>query len=189
MARLAADLVRDGDSLIINSGSTNYYFVQELKQKKKNLKVITNSLQIAEDLSGVAGFKTVLLGGMISYQYLFTYGDDAIQQLNRYQVDKTVLSLDGVHLENGLTTYHHEVAELCRLMLQKASTRIALADHTKIGHTAFARIAKPSEIDILVSDRKANTKFLKGLQKQEVHVIAPGIDLIEQPADGKVGSA
>ncbi|NLN52231.1 MAG: DeoR/GlpR transcriptional regulator [Clostridiaceae bacterium] len=172
IASTVSKLVKDGDNIIINSGSTCYYIALELREKK-NLKIITHSIQISEIFAENSDIEVILLGGLINYQYMFTHGDDAAHQLNKYQVDKTILSVDGIDLASGITTYHHEVADLCNQMLQKAAMRIVVADHTKIGHTAFSQVAQLDVIDYLITDNQSKEKNLAQYEKT-------GIDIITQ---------
>ena len=79
IARTAAAMVKDNDTLIINSGTTTYFIAQELK-KRKALTVVTNSVMIAQELAHLQNFTVILLGGNYNYQYQFTYGDDTIRQ-------------------------------------------------------------------------------------------------------------
>ena len=72
IAAAAAALVRDGDTLFINSGTTTYFTAIELKQRK-NLNVVTNSISVALELGGLPTFRIILLGGDINAQYTFTY--------------------------------------------------------------------------------------------------------------------
>ena len=172
MAALVAKLVRDGDNIIMKSGSTCYYIALELRQKK-NLRVITNSIQVSEIFAEDRDIEVILLGGLLNYQYMFTYGDDTANQLNKYQVDKTILSADGIDIKNGITTYHHEVADLCNQMLTRASLAIVAADHSKIGHTAFSQVSDLQAIDYLVTDEKSKRKNLRQFEKWGIDVLTP----------------
>lgn len=170
IASIVSKLINDGDNIIMNSGSTNYYVALDLCQKK-NLRVITNSIQISEVFVAHKNIEVILLGGIINYQYMFTYGDDTASQLHRYQVDKTILSADGVDFSSGITTYHYEVAELCSRMMQKASTNIIAADHTKIGHTAFSHIADLAKVNYLATDEKSKNLDLQKLKELDIKVV------------------
>lgn len=164
------DLINDGDSIIMNSGSTNFYIASELANKK-NLRVITNSIQIAETFSARSGIEVILLGGNLNFRYMFTHGDDAYHQLQKYKVDKTILSADGVSLESGVTTYHNEVARLLNLMILRSGVNIIAADHTKLGHTAFSKVADINKVDYLITDRKSEATKIAGFAKLGIDVL------------------
>ncbi len=180
IAANVASLVNDGDNIIMNSGSTNYFIAQELIQKK-NLRIITNSIQISEIFSANKDIEVILLGGNLNFQYLFTYGEDTSRQLEKYKVHKTILSVDGIDFDDGISTYHNEVSGLCRQMMQKASINIVAADHTKLGHTALAQIAELKMIDYLVTDTIPNSADLHKLNKLGMEVLTSKNKVLELP--------
>lgn len=169
IARAAADMVQDNDTLIINSGTTTYFIAQELK-KRKALTVVTNSIMIAQELAHIQNFNVILLGGNYNYQYQFTYGDDAVNQLQRYKTDKLILSVDGISSMAGLTTHHHQEAEVNRLMLQRVNQVIVVADYSKIGRENFAFIAPLNSADILITNRTADQEELAALADHSIEI-------------------
>ncbi|MFC5405400.1 DeoR/GlpR family DNA-binding transcription regulator [Cohnella soli] len=166
----AAAMISDGDTVIIGSGTTPLYVMQELKNHK-NLIIITNSLPVVHE----AGFHrnlnvVVILGGNINLGYQFTTGDDAIAQLNRYKADKLILSSDGVSSEFGVTTYHHLEAELYRRMIALVDKTILVADYSKIGRANFARIETVDKMDCLISNHNANKDEIEAIKEKGLEV-------------------
>lgn len=86
IASAAAELIHDGDTILINSGTTVYFTAVELKQRK-NLRIVTNSLTAAIELGSVPSFHVILLGGEINSRDSFTYGNDVLEQLKRYRAN------------------------------------------------------------------------------------------------------
>ena len=170
IAAMAATLVNDGDTLMINAGTTTYFTALELR-RFKNLKIVTNSISVAVELASVPSFHVQLLGGLVNPQYSFTYGDGALMHLRRYKADKVILSMDGVNPEAGLTTYHSEEAEVIRVMLERARTAIVVADHTKLGHESFSHIAELSAAAYLVTNRGGDADLLREIEEHNVTVI------------------
>ena len=152
LARLAAKLVKNGETLLIGSGTTTYYFALELKQHQ-NLNIVTNSIPIAVAFHAVPGFRTILLGGNVTTQHLdayaFTYGDESYEQMRKYRADKTFLSWDGISVNSGFTTYNVEEANLNKLMMRHADQTIVIADSTKFGRETFSRVARLKALIIL----------------------------------------
>lgn len=140
---------------------------------KKNLRIITHSIQISEIFAEDHDIEVILLGGLLNYQYMFTHGDDTTHQLNKYQVDRAIISADGIDFNNGITTYHHEVADLCNQMLGRASLAIVAADNSKIGHTAFSQVSGLDAIDYLVTDKQLKPKNLRQFEKLGIEVLTP----------------
>lgn len=151
IAQAAAGLVRDGDTLFINSGTTTA-FVAEALSVRKNLNVVTNSLSVARRLGAVPSVRVVLIGGEINAQYGFTHGGDAQEQLQRYQADWAILSVDGISAHSGITTYHAQEAVIDRMMLQGAKQAMVVAHHSKIGKAGFSRVCDCAPSTVLVTD-------------------------------------
>lgn len=151
IAQAAAGLVRDGDTLFINSGTTTA-FVAEALSVRKNLNVVTNCLSVARRLGAVPSIRVLLIGGEINAQYGFTHGGDAQEQLQRYQADWAILSVDGISAHSGITTYHAQEAVIDRMMLRGAKQAMIVAHHSKIGKTGFTRVCDCAPDTVLVTD-------------------------------------
>ena len=162
-----ATLISDGDTLMVNSGTTTLFAVQELKNIK-DLTIVTNSISIAQEIGHYKNLHIILLGGNYNPQYQFSYGDDTINQLKRYKADKLILSADGVSLDGGISTYHHFEAEVNKQMISRVNKTIIVADYTKIGRTSFAYIDSLESLDFLVTNKKANPDEIRGIIKRGI---------------------
>lgn len=169
IAATAAALVRDGDTLFINSGTTTYFTAVELKQRK-NLNIVTNSISVAVELGGLPSFRVILLGGDINAQYSFTYGEDVKEQISRYRANWAILSVDGVNPGTGITTYHAEESVIDRIMMERAQTTAIVADSSKLGRESFSLISALSRGTVLITDREADTGMAKKIQDEGVDV-------------------
>lgn len=170
--RIAASVaaqVADGDTLLMSSGTTTLYLARELKNAR-NVTVVTNSLAIAQEVGLFRDILVIMLGGNLNAQYLFTYGDDTLNQLRQYKADRLFLSVDGVSPEDGITTYHHLEAEVNRQMIARAKRTIIVADHTKIGRTGFAHIDSLDNIDCLVTSSLADSEALQAIRERGIEV-------------------
>ncbi|MCE5188066.1 MAG: DeoR/GlpR family DNA-binding transcription regulator [Eubacteriales bacterium] len=169
IAAACAAMVRDGDTLFINSGTTTYFTAVELKQRK-NLNVVTNSISVAVELGGLPTFRVILLGGDISAQYSFTYGEDVKEQIARYRANWAILSVDGVNPGTGVTTYHAEESVIDRVMMERAEKAIIVADSTKLGRESFSRISALSSGTVLITDRDADPTLAERIAREGVEV-------------------
>lgn len=165
---LAADLINDGDSLFINGGSTTYYTALELKKKQK-LSVVTNALNVAIELAMCPSFSVILVGGTLNPYYSFMFGSDALNQLRRYRVSKTILSIDGISAQ-GITTIHPEEAAIVAAMIERADHRMIVADGSKIGNEGFVNICGLDKIDELLTDETADRDILDEIRAQNVNI-------------------
>jgi len=151
IAKAAAELVNDGESLIINVGSTCAYICEELK-KKNNLIVITNALHILNELAPCSQITTFFLGGRFDTGMQITVGDDVSDQLSKYKADKLIMGMDGIDVEAGLTSYNHVEDAIMRQMIAQAKEKILVVDDSKIGKVTFAHIADLNDFDTLVTN-------------------------------------
>lgn len=169
IAAAAAERIRDGDTLFLNAGTTTRETALALKARR-NLRIVTNSVAVASELSGVPTFRVILLGGELNVQYLFTCGGDAQEQLQKYQADHAILSVDGVSAENGVTTYHADEAIIDRIMVERAQRTLIVADHTKMGHAGFSLICPARRVDALITDRGCDPDQVRALEAAAVRV-------------------
>lgn len=139
IAEAISNMIQDGDTLFINSGTTTACVANALK-KKQHIKIVTNSLAVATALGDISNLRVTLLGGDINARYGFTYGSVAQEQLSQYQANWAILSVDGISPTGGITTYHAEEAILDRLMIEGSSQTLIVADSSKLGRIGFSRV-------------------------------------------------
>jgi DeoR family transcriptional regulator, fructose operon transcriptional repressor len=170
IARMAAAYVKEGDTILIDSGTTTYHLVEELKRFSK-LTVVTNSLLFAQELQSSPGIDVVVIGGTLRKETLALVGPLAEQALDRMRVDTAFVAANGVDLYHGLTTPNLVEAQTKWKMIQIAKQSILLTDHSKFGQVAFAKIARLEEIDKVITDSALDESVI-GTWKQH------GVDLI-----------
>lgn len=168
IADAVAEMISDGDTLFINCGTTTLCVAQALKQRR-NLNVVTNSIDVATALADVPTIRVLLLGGEVNAQYGFTYGANAQEQLAQYQAGWAILSVDGVSEGCGVTTYHAEEAILDRMMIDGAAHALIVADSSKIGHAGFSRICECNDRLTLVTDHM-ETETKKSLEQSGMQI-------------------
>jgi len=166
----AAALIRDGDTLFMNSGTTTTEVAYAIRRHRK-LNIVTNSVAIASELSEMPTFCVILLGGSLSTQYGFTYGGDAQEQLLKYQADHAIVSIDGVSREEGISTSHADEAILVRLMTERAKSTVVVADHTKIGRAGFTRICPLENVDVLITDSACPQEATTPLEREGLTIL------------------
>jgi DeoR family fructose operon transcriptional repressor len=153
------------------SGTTTHYVAKELMELS-NITVITNSLAIAQELSFCKNINVIVLGGNLDAQYQFAYGNDAVNQLEKYRADVMIAAVDGVSCEKGITTYHHLESEVAKKMMQRSNKVIVAADYTKIGREGFTYIDSIENIDVLITDSEADEKELEKLASSMQVILA-----------------
>lgn len=153
-----AAMIRNGDTLFINSGATTEYVATAL-EIRANFNIVTNSLADATILGEIPSFRVILVGGEINAQYGFTYGGDALSQLEKYKANWAILSIDGISTSCGITTRHAEEAMVDRTMMTNASSTLIVADHTKIERAGFARVCDDLAGITVVTDSSNTDDF------------------------------
>ena len=170
IAKAAASLIHDGDTVLINSGTTTYFTAVELKNKR-NLRIVTNSLTVALELGSMPTFNVILLGGEINSHDSFTYGNDVVEQLKRYRANYAILSIDGVCDSGRVTTLHAEEALVDRTMIERANETIIVADGEKLGREGFTHVCDLSEGNRLVTEKGMNPQFIKKMREKNIRVV------------------
>ena len=107
----------------------------------------------------------ILLGGDLDAKYQFTYGIDTITQLEQYHANKCIISVDGIHKDDGMTLYYANESAIVRKMLAFSDRVIVVADSTKLGKSTFSRVGDLSEIDILVTNKKDDSQEIDVLRE------------------------
>ncbi|MBR7116083.1 MAG: DeoR/GlpR transcriptional regulator [Clostridia bacterium] len=170
LATVAAELIENNDTIMMNAGTTLAYVLHCI-QGKKNVSIVTNSVQNALEISSYPGVNVILLGGEIDTKYQFTYGNDATSQLERYHANKCILSVDGIDKRDGLTLYYANESGIVRGMIESSDKVIVVADSSKLGRSAFSRVADLDDVDILVTGKKAGSEEIEALLEMGKEVV------------------
>lgn len=170
---LAASLVQDGESILLDAGTTTQQVARALAGRR-NLTAITNALPVAEDLARGLKESTILLpGGELRPAELCLVGPAAIQTINQYLPDKLFLSCSGFALEAGITDPDVIEVQVKQAMVQGARQVILVADSRKWNKVTFGRIAPITAIHILISDDGLPAEAVSMLEGAGVRVLTP----------------
>lgn len=151
IAREAASMIAENDSVIIASGTTVQAMAKEI-QPIGNLTVVTSALNVAVQLIKHPNVEILQLGGILRKSSTSVAGPYAERILNDFFCSKLFLGVDGIDLEFGLTTTNAQEAHLNRKMMEVSQKVIVLADSTKFGKRGFGRICGIDEVDCIVTD-------------------------------------
>lgn len=151
IARKCAQLINTGDSIFLDASTTDWFIAQELLEK--HITVITNSLKVADILSASASIKLILAGGNYAPHTMSFSGEQTIEDLSRYYVDKTFLSCRTVHMEFGATDSNEGEALVRRTMLRRSHSTYLAVDHSKLDGVSFLSICPLEDLAGLICDR------------------------------------
>ena len=149
IAARAAEVISDGETVLLDGGTTTYEVARLLVGR--SLQVVTNSLPVANLFASESRSDLVLLGGYVSPRTGVCLGPYANELLGRLHVTTTVLSAAGI-ADEGLFNAHLLLAETEQAMLRAAGRVIVVADSSKFGRKSLTLVAPLAEIDAFVSD-------------------------------------
>jgi DeoR family transcriptional regulator of aga operon len=168
----AASLVKDGDIIIIDSGTTTAEMAKNLGHFH-NLTVITNAINIAIIVSKFPHINLIMLGGMMRKNSQSLVGPIAEKSLSKFHVDKLFLGVDGVNSKEGIFTANMEEAHLNEQMITISNEVIILTDSTKFNRKAFAHICDIQKIQKIVTDKDLGNDDKNTLTESgiEIHLV------------------
>jgi len=170
IARKAVEFIHDGDTIILDSGSTTSE-IAKLITGYNNLTIITNALNIALILGAQAGITVIVTGGEFKAPTLSLTGQKAADFFQNLHVDKLFLATAGIALKSGLT--YPGISDICvkRAMIESANEIYLVADSSKIGKNAFASLGALSLIDYLITDAKIKPEDIAWLKTYDVQFL------------------
>ncbi|GAA5334268.1 DeoR/GlpR family DNA-binding transcription regulator [Thermus hydrothermalis] len=170
IGKKAASLVKDGDVILLDVGSTTTEMAKALSPNLRDVVVITSALNIALLLESHPGITVIVTGGRLrplQHSLVNPFGTLLLEELN---ADKAFLGCNGVHPERGFTNTNLEEAEVKKAMVRAAREVYFLADHSKLLQVAAARIAPLEAATALITDRKAGKETLETLRQAGLRV-------------------
>lgn len=155
LAVRAIDELPDSGSIIVDSGSTLLRLAAAIPETCE-LRIVTNSLAIAQVLAERKAGEVVVIGGTVRQTTLAMVDAAAVMAVEPMSVDTLFISADGWSAQNGLSTPYPEEAALKSAMIRAAGRVVALVDHTKVGVDHFIRFARWSDVDVLVTNTEVD---------------------------------
>ncbi|MEF3402613.1 DeoR/GlpR family DNA-binding transcription regulator [Agromyces sp. CCNWLW203] len=159
IGRAAAELVTDGDAVIVGAGTTTLEFANQLIGKQ--IQVWTNSLLVADALADAATIDVHLAGGEVRGSTRALVGSRAERFFTGLRAPFAFLSGNGFTIERGLTTPNAHVAEIDRAMAAAAAEVVALVDHTKMGAESLITTVPTSRVSRLITDDAAGSALVE----------------------------
>ena len=170
IARAALDLVQNGETIYISSGSTALEFARLLPGQRR-LTVITNALRVANALVDIQGIDLIVLGGAVRPNEQTMHGHLTEWGAQQFRADKMVYGIQAISLQHGLT--HSQVVEVNtdRVIARSVNQVIVLVDHSKFGKVAPVLVLPISETHVVVTGREVSQEVVDGLGAAHIQVI------------------
>lgn len=167
IARMTASLIEDGQTVILDGGTTVAAVARELAAK--SIHVITNSLPIAEVLESYRNIELTLTGGYLDPRIRVMLGTFCEQMLGAIRADAVIMGIGSV-TESGFSNNNTLVVGSEKKMIEVADRMIVVADHTKFGRGAMFAVAPLDAADVVVSDHDLPQKYVELLQRNQIDV-------------------
>jgi DeoR/GlpR family transcriptional regulator of sugar metabolism len=189
IAAAAYNYIKDGDTIMLDAGTTTLALAEYLKTHVKSAFIITCSVPAALELSS-AGYDILLLGGTVRNKSLALLGRETLMIIERYRADKAFLGSTGFTAEMGHTTPNPDDAQIKEALMRAANKTYVLVDSSKYGHRCLTSFARLRDVDLTITDSnlsRSKAKVLAAagatLQIADPNKMAIGDDSSEVPAN------
>lgn len=170
IAREAAVLVKDGDSIFLDASSTDYYLARELAGRH-DLRVVTNGFEVARELAEKPSNNVILIGGVVNNQSASVTGLLSERIIEEMSIEKTFLSCSGFSLERGMTEIIFAEAQIKRKVIESSQQLYALVDSSKFGREDLTSFASPQKIHRLFTDKGLSQLWIERIREVNLDLI------------------
>ena len=169
IARAAADLVRDGDVIMIEAGTTTALIARYLSGKR-DIHIVTNSTLVFSYARMNPNLQITMTGGEFRRTTESLVGPIALDTIGRLNVRLAFVGTDGFTLERGMTTHLMEGAEIVKAMKAHAETTVLIADSSKYGKTGFCNVLPLSAMDLILCDWNLESQAEAELKEAGINI-------------------
>ena len=188
--RIAAEVarrIRDGDSLILDGGTSNICVASALRDHS-GLLVVTNSAEVACILATRNGNRVFLAGGELRADDAAAFGEATLAFVRQFHVKYAILSVSAISRKGEVMYFQLCDADYARAARAQADQLILIADHSKVGQEAVVRACSADDVDMLVTDQPPAREILQRLEAANVAVVVAPAEALpagpERPAAG-----
>lgn len=172
LAKRAVEFINPWDTIFLDASTTTFYMAKEIK-KLQNITVITNSIRVINELSGLKDIKVVGVGGLLSQNQSFvgSLAEDTIEK--NYFANKMFFSSKGIMEEDSwvLESNEQECA-IKQKMIKNSTERYFICDRSKIGRVGFVKLLPFEKINCFITDGNLDEKWMKIFKEQDVDVVS-----------------
>ncbi|KPU26581.1 DeoR faimly transcriptional regulator [Caloranaerobacter sp. TR13] len=169
IGKLAASIIKDGDTIILDSGTTTQYIARFITAK--DVTVITNSIPLSYELSNRDDIEVITTGGVIRPTTKATVGPITERTIREFRVDKVFIGANGISLTSGITTPKLSEANVKRVMMSVANKVYIVADESKFDKVFFSVICDIKDVDYIITNKKLSEDQMKSYEKLGVEII------------------
>lgn len=169
IASAAAALVRDGETILLDIGTTTLEIAKNLRSLRQ-LTVLTNSVPILTEMAG-SDAAVYSLGGFMRHSEMALCGSLALYSISQFCVDKAFIGCGGVTIQNGITDYSADSAELHAAIAQRAKQTYLVTDSSKFGRDAFAVVGQIASVHGIITDSGLPAEYADAIRGRGVELI------------------
>lgn len=170
IAMKIAEYIQDGDTIMMDSSTTALYVIKNISNKK-NITIITNSLKIPNEVANHKNCEVILTGGTLKTSSLSFVGHWAEAAIEKYYVNKVIMSCKGIDSRLGISEPNEMEAEIKKKMISSSDVSILVADNTKFNKKSFIKSVELRNIDILITDEKLDAHWEELLQEMKIELV------------------
>lgn len=169
IGKKCAEFINDGDSILLEVGTTVLQAAKALKSKK-NLSIITNSIHVINELMDT-DFDIYIIGGKMRHGEGSISGAVSLFELENFHIQKAILSAGGITPEHGISDYNIEEVLVRKKVIEQAREVILVADSSKFGRDVLAHITPLSSIDTIITDNKIYPELLEKFREADANIV------------------
>ncbi|MBR2337872.1 MAG: DeoR/GlpR transcriptional regulator [Clostridia bacterium] len=170
IAEKIADMIHDGDYIMLDASSTAIFVTKYIKHLK-NITLITNSVEILLELADKDDWRVLSTGGSLKKGALSLIGSSAERMIRDFHVDLAVCSSKGIDMTTGITDSDEKEAEIKQAIFAAAQRKVLAVDSTKFDRIAFVRVCDIGEMDTVVTDAPPSERWMEYLKDKNVELV------------------
>lgn len=170
IARKLAGMIEDGDSVMMDTGTTTSILARALLAKR-GLIIVTNSSDVARTLATVNGNKVYMAGGELHGDNGAAFGRSAIEFISNFQVRHAVISIGAIDARVGPMDYLLAEAEFARTVLGRGDKRVIITDQSKFSRSALVKVCDFGDFDMLITDKAPPPPIANPLAEAGVNIV------------------
>lgn len=170
IAALIGEMINDGDYIMLDASTTALCVIKNILNKK-NITLITNSIEILLELCNKPGWNVLSTGGMLKEGGLSLVGYQAEKMISGFHVDTAICSCKGLDETNGITDSNERDAEIKKAFFRSANKRVLAADSSKFDRSSFVKVCGFSDIDVVVTEKYPGDTWAERLKQNNIELI------------------
>ncbi|MGL6065571.1 MAG: DeoR/GlpR family DNA-binding transcription regulator [Cetobacterium sp.] len=171
IAEIAIRYIKNGDTIALNSSTTNLEIAKLIKKNKIFVTILTNSLLIANEVFNSENIDLILAGGLYSKKEFSFLGQVTANFLKQFTINKCFLSVGGISLKKGITDFYIDEVLVEKQLIDISEEIIVVSDSSKFENNSLFNICELDKIDFIITDFNLNQKIKKEYLNNGINII------------------